>query len=90
MHQNYSLDLTLMGDDARGMTRDEEADRHWAAVSNYTQLATVRRGRSRVGVRRRARVRLGLALVRVGLAVAPIRVADLEGWVAQALSSASA
>jgi len=67
----------LVREDAEGMTRDEEADRHWAAVSNLTQLSAGRRTPRPLSVRR-ARVRVGLAFVRAGLAVAPLHVEDLQ------------
>jgi len=59
------------------MTRDEEADRHWAAVSNLTRLSATHRAVRRARARRALRVRLGLALIRAGLAVAPLRLDDL-------------
>ena len=62
---------------ALGMTREEEADRHWAAVSNLTRLADDRRAARRARARRSARVHLGLALVRAGLAIAPLGLDDL-------------
>jgi hypothetical protein len=65
------------------MTRDEEADRHWAAVSNLTQLAAGHRSARHRDAGRRARVRLGLALVRAGLAVAPFGVEDINRRLAQ-------
>jgi hypothetical protein len=68
----------LVRDDADAMTRDEEADRHWAAVSNLTQLAAGHRTARRLSIGRRARVRVGLAFVRAGLAVAPLHVEDLQ------------
>ena len=74
----------LIRDDALVMTRDEEADRHWAAVSNLTQLAAGNRTARRFSVRRRARMRVGLAFVRAGLAVAPLQVDDLDRWLGRA------
>jgi hypothetical protein len=68
----------LVRDDAEVMTHDEEADRHWAAVSNLTQLAAGHRTARRLSVGRRARVRVGLAFVRAGLAMAPLHVDDLH------------
>jgi len=66
------------------MTRDEEADRHWAAVSNLTRLADRSRSVRRARGRRELRVGLALALIRVGLAVAPLGVDDLAGLEAPA------
>ena len=65
------------------MTRDEEADRHWAIVSNLTQLAEGRRPAGPEIDRPGARVRLGLALVRAGLALAPLRLEDVQGDIAR-------
>jgi hypothetical protein len=67
----------LIRDDADLMNRDEEADRHWAALSNLTQLAAGQ-PTTRPLPLRRVRVRLGLAFVRAGLAVAPLHVEDLQ------------
>jgi hypothetical protein len=60
------------------ITRDEEADRHWATVSVQTQLAHDHRGSHRTAGGRTARVRIGLALVRAGLAIAPPAAADTD------------
>jgi hypothetical protein len=68
----------LIPDETGVMTRDEEADRHWAAVSNLTQLAAGRRTARHLSVRRRTRVRVGLAFVRAGLALAPLNVEDVQ------------
>jgi hypothetical protein len=73
----------LVPDDAGRMTRDEEADRHWAAVSNLTKLAAGHRTSPRLSARR-ARVRVGLAFVRAGLAVVPLHVEDLQPWLDRA------
>ena len=62
---------------AGAVTRDEEADRHWAVVSNVTRISADHRRIQRLAHARRARVRVGLALVRLGLAVAPIGVEDV-------------
>jgi len=59
------------------MTREEEADRQWAAVSNLTRLSDGRRSARRAEARRRLRVGLGLALIRAGLTVAPLGAEDL-------------
>jgi len=53
------------------ITRDEEADRHWATVSLQTQLAQDSRGGHLAAAGHSARVRVGLALMRAGLAIAP-------------------
>jgi hypothetical protein len=52
-------------------------------VSNLTQLADRRRAVRRAAARRGARRRLGLVLVRAGLAVAPLRVEDIDEHLAR-------
>jgi hypothetical protein len=64
--------------DPSPLSREEESDRHWATVSNLTQLAERGRVARRATTRHGARRRLGLVLVRAGLAVAPLRVEDID------------
>jgi hypothetical protein len=65
------------------LSRDEESDRHWATLSNLTQLAERDRSSRRAAARHTARMRLGLALVRAGLAVAPLRMEDIDDHLAR-------
>jgi len=59
------------------MDRHAADEHHWATVSLVTQLSGARRpGTS--GGSTRWRVRLGLALVRAGLAIAPLGAPDLQ------------
>jgi hypothetical protein len=58
---------------------EEAADAHWGLVSAYTMMNAEYRRHRRAATQMRWRVRVGLALVRAGLVVAPLTVADIAG-----------
>jgi hypothetical protein len=57
------------------LSREDEADRHWAFVSAATQQAS---GRG-VAAHRRAATWVGLALIRAGSVLISVGPADLPG-----------
>lgn len=58
---------------------EEAADAHWSIVSAFTMMNADHRRQRRAATQMRWRVRVGLALVRAGLVVAPLTVADIAG-----------
>ena len=58
---------------------EEAANAHWSLVSTFTMMNAEHRQHHRVATRQRWRLKVGLALVRLGLNVAPLTVADIAG-----------
>jgi hypothetical protein len=58
---------------------EEAADLHWSVISASTMINAEYRRDRRAATRMRWRIPLGLALVRLGLVVAPLTVADIAG-----------
>ena len=66
---------------------DRAADLHWSIVSASTMINADYRRRRRAAAHMRWRIPVGLALVRLGLVVAPLTVADIAGECSQADAS---
>jgi hypothetical protein len=58
---------------------EEAADLHWSLVSASTMMNAECRRERRAAARMRWRIPIGLALVRLGLVVAPLTVDDIAG-----------
>lgn len=58
---------------------EEAADLHWSVISASSMVNAEYRRHRRAATLMRWRIPVGLALVRLGLVVAPLTVADIAG-----------